>query len=45
MLARLFIGLQFAVEIHHFDRPRLTHELHIFFFHKILKTISRAAYL
>ena len=23
MLARLFIGLHFAVEIHHFDRPRL----------------------
>ncbi|KYN09519.1 hypothetical protein ALC57_18366 [Trachymyrmex cornetzi] len=39
MLARLFIGLHFAVEIRHFDHPRLAH---IFSFHKILKTISRA---
>jgi len=37
MLARLFIDLHFAVEIHHFGRPRLAHEPHIFFFQKILK--------
>ena len=41
MLARLFIGLYFAVEIHHFNRPQLAHESHISSFHKILKTISR----
>jgi len=32
MLARLFIGLHFAVKIRHFDHPRLVHEPHIFSF-------------